>query len=63
MLVNIMLAQSMLIFSEAVLLGEKMGISKDFLLDLLPNLIVSAPFTKIKAEAIKNNNYDVQFPL
>ncbi len=63
MLVNIMLAQSMLIFSEAVLLGDKMGISKEFLLDLLPNLVVSAPFTKFKAEAIKNDNYDVQFPL
>lgn len=63
MLVNIMLAQSMLIFAEAVLFGEKMGISKDFLLDLLPYLIVSAPFTKFKAEKIKNDNYDVQFPL
>ncbi len=63
MLVNMMLAQSMLVFSEAVLLGEKMGISKDFLLDTVPNLIVSAPFTKLKAESIKNNNYDVQFPL
>ena len=63
MLVNMMLAQSMLVFSEAVLLGEKMGISKDFLLDTVPNLIVSAPFTKSKAQAIKSNNYDVQFPL
>lgn len=63
MLVNIMLAQSMLIFSEAVLFGDKMGISKDFLLDLLPNLVVSAPFTKFKSESIKNEDYDVQFPL
>jgi len=63
MLVNIMLAQSMLIFSEAVLLGEKLGISNDFLLDLLPNLVVSAPFTKFKAGTIKNSNYNVQFPL
>jgi len=63
MLVNIMLAQSMLIFSEAVLLGGKMGISEDFLLDLLPDLVVSAPFIKFKAESIKRNNYDVQFPL
>jgi len=63
MLVNMMLAQSMLVFSEAILLGEKMGISKDFLLDTVPNLIVSAPFTKLKAESIKSNNYDVQFPL
>ena len=63
MIVNIMLAQSMLIFSEAVLLGEKTGISKDFLLEILPNLIVSAPFIKFKTEKIKNNDYEVQFPL
>lgn len=63
MIVNIMLAQSMLIFSEAVLLGEKTGISKDFLLEVLPNLIVSAPFIKFKTENIKKDNYEVQFPL
>ncbi|HKI90189.1 MAG TPA: NAD(P)-dependent oxidoreductase [Draconibacterium sp.] len=63
MLVNAMLAESMLIFSETLLLGEKMGFSKDFLLDTLPNLPVIAPFTKAKAELIRNNNFDVQFPL
>lgn len=63
MLVNILLAQSMVIFSEAVLLGEKMGISKDFLLNTLPNLPVTAPFTKLKTEMIREDKYDVQFPL
>jgi 3-hydroxyisobutyrate dehydrogenase-like beta-hydroxyacid dehydrogenase len=63
MLVNALLAQSMLIFSETVLLGEKLGFSKDFLLDTLPNLAVSAPFTKAKAEMIRADDYDVQFPL
>jgi len=63
MLVNIMLAQSMIIFSESVLLGEKMGISKEFLLNVIPNLVVSAPFTKFKAEMVKANDYEVQFPL
>ena len=63
MLVNIMLAQSMIIFSEAVVLGEKMGLDKSFLLNTLPNLVVSAPFTKFKASMISKNNYDVQFPL
>ena len=63
MLVNIMLAQSMIIFSESVLLGEKMGISKDFLLSVIPNLVVSAPFTKFKAEMVKADEYEVQFPL
>lgn len=63
MLVNVMLAQSMVIFSETVLLGESMGIDKDFLLNVLPNLVVAAPFTKFKAEMIRGGDYDVQFPL
>jgi len=63
MLVNAMLAQSMLIFSEATVLGQKMGIDRDFLLQTLPSLAVSAPFTQAKAKNIKENNYDVQFPL
>ena len=63
MLVNGMLAQSMLIFSETVLLGEKMGLERKFLLDTLPNLVVSAPFTKAKSAMIADNNYEVQFPL
>lgn len=63
MLVNIMLAQSMLMFSETVLLGEKMGISKEFLLNVIPNLVVAAPVTKFKAEMVRADNYDVQFPL
>ena len=63
MLVNAMLAESMLVFSETLLLGEKMGLSKDFLLDTLPNLPVIAPFTKAKAEIIRNQNFDAHFPL
>lgn len=63
MLVNAMLGQSMLIFSETVLLGMKMGISEEFLVNLLPNLVVSAPFTKAKAEMIKGGEYNVMFPL
>ncbi len=52
-LVNSMLAQSMLIFSETVLLGEKLGLSKDFLLDTLPDLGVCAPFINAKTEMIR----------
>ena len=63
MIVNILLAQSMLMFSEAVLLGGKMATDKDFLLNVLPGLVVSAPFTKFKAEMIRDRNYEVQFPL
>ncbi|MEM7575632.1 MAG: NAD(P)-dependent oxidoreductase [Bacteroidota bacterium] len=63
MLVNAMLAQSMILFSESVLLGEKLGLSKDFLLDTLPKLPVVAPFTQFKTAMIKDNDYEVQFPL
>jgi 3-hydroxyisobutyrate dehydrogenase-like beta-hydroxyacid dehydrogenase len=63
MLVNAMLAESMIVFSETLLLGEKMGFSKDFLLDTLPTLPVIAPFTKGKAELIRGQNFDPQFPL
>ena len=48
MLINGMLAQSMLMFSESVVLGEKLGLDREFLLDFLPNLVVSAPFTQIQ---------------
>ena len=63
MLVNSLLAQSMLVFAETLHLGEKMGLDKDFLLNTLPNLVVSAPFTKFKAEMIRQDDYSVQFPL
>ncbi|MGD9017509.1 MAG: NAD(P)-dependent oxidoreductase [Desulfobacterales bacterium] len=63
MLVNSLLAQSMLAFSETVLLGETLGLPRDFLLDTLPNLPVSAPFIGAKAEMIRQGNFAVQFPL
>lgn len=63
MLINAMLGESMLIFSETLAMGEKIGFSKDFLLDTLPDLPVIAPFTKAKAELIRNNNFEPQFPL
>ena len=62
-LVNSLLAQSMIAFSETVLLGEKLGLEEDFLLDVLPGLPVSAPFLKAKAEKIRFEDYRVQFPL
>lgn len=63
MLVNALLAESMLVFAETLLLGEKMGLDKEFLLNMLPGLPVSPPYTKAKAGMIKADNYEVQFPL
>lgn len=63
MLVNSLLAQSMLALSENILLGEKLGFSRDFLLDTLPKMSVCAPFTQAKAEMIRKDDFEVQFPL
>ncbi len=58
-----MLAQAMVAFAEALLLGQKMGLDKTFLLEFLPNTAVAPPFAKAKAEMIKTGDYTVQFPL
>jgi 3-hydroxyisobutyrate dehydrogenase-like beta-hydroxyacid dehydrogenase len=63
MLVNSLLAQSMLALSENILLGEQIGFSRDFLLDTLPKMSVCAPFTQAKAEMIRKDDFEVQFPL
>ena len=63
MLVNSMLAQSMLVFSETVVLGQRLGLDREFLLKVLPTLVVSAPVTQAKANMIRKGDYDVMFPL
>ena len=63
MLVNAMLAQSMVMFAESVQWGEKLGLGRDFLLDTLPKLPIAAPFLQAKADKIKQDDYEVQFPL
>jgi 3-hydroxyisobutyrate dehydrogenase-like beta-hydroxyacid dehydrogenase len=63
MLVNKLLAGSMLLFSEAVHLGKKMGIEDHFLYEVLPTLPVCAPFVQLKTEGMKTGNYETQFPL
>lgn len=63
MVVNMMLAQSMLAFSESVHLGTSLGIDRDFLLETLASLPVSSPLLPYKANRMKSENYDVEFPL
>jgi len=63
MLVNGLLAQFTAIFAETLDLGEKLGFSREFLWSFLPNTAVAPPFLKTKAELIRANDQDVQFPL
>ncbi|MBN2639218.1 MAG: NAD(P)-dependent oxidoreductase [Bacteroidales bacterium] len=63
MIINMMLAQSVVVFSEAVLLGEKLGLSREFLLQTLPDLVVTPPYIKGKINAFSTGEYELQFPL
>ncbi len=63
-LINGMLAQSMLVFSETVKLGEAMGLDQQMLLKVLPATPVIAPFVRMKVAMMRDGNYgDASFPL
>ncbi|WP_262492925.1 NAD(P)-dependent oxidoreductase [Microscilla marina] len=62
-LINYLLAQGMLAFAEALVVGEKQGLDRRFLLEFLPNLPVAAPFLKSKANKLMQHDAEVQFPL
>lgn len=63
MVVNLMLAGAMEIYSEAVHLGENLGLSKEVLFNSLVNLPVAAPLLKMKTGKIQNGDYEPEFPL
>ena len=63
MLINLLLAQSMLAFSEAMVLGEEMGMPQETLFNILLNVPVTAPFLSLVRTKIENRDYDANFPL
>jgi 3-hydroxyisobutyrate dehydrogenase/glyoxylate/succinic semialdehyde reductase len=63
MVVNLMLANSMVSFAEAMTLGESLGFPKETLFNTLIGGPVTAPFLASKKEKIKNENFDTEFPL
>ncbi len=63
MVVNLMLANSMVSFAEAMTLGESLGFSKDTLFNTLIGGPVTAPFLAGKKEKIRNEEYNTEFPL
>ncbi len=60
---NIMLAQAMVAFTEAFVLGESLGISRDQLFTTLAASPVSAPFLALKRSKIEEGKFDTEFPL
>lgn len=63
MLINLMLAQSMATFSEAIALGKSMGLPEDQLLNILTATPVVAPVMGLLKERLLDGNFDVNFPL
>jgi 3-hydroxyisobutyrate dehydrogenase/glyoxylate/succinic semialdehyde reductase len=63
MVFNMLLGVSMLAFSEAMSLGQSLGLSQDLLLNALPGTPVAAPFIGLKKEKIKTRDFSPEFPL
>jgi 3-hydroxyisobutyrate dehydrogenase-like beta-hydroxyacid dehydrogenase len=60
---NLVVAQAMVAFSEAVTLGDALGIPKDLLFNTLLNSPVAAPFLTMKRGKLETGNYEPEFPL
>jgi 3-hydroxyisobutyrate dehydrogenase-like beta-hydroxyacid dehydrogenase len=60
---NLILAQAMVAFSEALILGEALGISKQILFETLLSSPVVAPFLAFKRQKIEEDKFDAEFPL
>jgi 3-hydroxyisobutyrate dehydrogenase-like beta-hydroxyacid dehydrogenase len=63
MVVNLLLGEAMLAFSEALALGQSLDIPMEGLMDLLVGGAVAAPFTAGKRAKIENSQYEPDFPL
>ena len=60
---NLLLAGAMAAFSEAMVLGEALGIPSEVLFDTLAKSPVAAPFLALKRPLIESGTFETQFPL
>ncbi|MDZ7740794.1 MAG: NAD(P)-dependent oxidoreductase [Bacteroidota bacterium] len=63
MVVNSMLGQALIAFSEGITLGSKLGIDRDKLFDILIGGPLTAPFISLKKDNFIRNEYPAEFPL
>lgn len=63
MVINLLLAHSMLAFSEGILLGESLDISKEKLFEILFGGPVIAPFLAGKKDKLLHSDFEAEFPL
>ncbi len=62
-MINQLLGQSMLAFSESLNLGMALGIEKKTAMDILLKTPVTAPILDVFRSRIENNDYEPNFPL
>lgn len=60
---NLLLGTAMAGFSEALHLGQTLGVSKEMLLNALPGTAVVAPFITHKKPKIADGEFEAEFPL
>ncbi len=60
---NLIVAEAMVAFSEALVLGEALGISRDQLFTTLLGSPVAAPFLSFKRGKLESGDFDAEFPL
>ncbi len=63
MVVNSILGQALIAFSEGITLGRKLGIERDKLFDILIDGPLTAPFIELKKDNFIRNDYPTEFPL
>jgi len=63
LLINQLLGVQLVAFSEALTLGEAMGIEKDTLFDILTNTPVVPPVISAVRSKLENEDYEPNFPL
>ena len=63
MVVNLMLGNAMVSFSEAMVLGESLGFDKETIFNMLLGGPVTAPYLSAKKEKFASDKYEPDFPL
>ncbi|CAB1069104.1 2-hydroxy-3-oxopropionate reductase (EC [Olavius algarvensis Delta 1 endosymbiont] len=63
MVANLLVAQNILIFSEAVALGRALGFTQEMLFETLLDGPLAAPYLSLKRSKIEGGHYEADFPL
>ena len=63
MVINLLLAQNMIMFSEAIALGQALGFTQEMLFEILLDGPMAAPYLSVKRPKIEEGIYEADFPL